>query len=139
MIIILFMNCLVLKPVLIFAIIIIANSTHCQNKGELSGSNKHSYALNYKIPGNTDEVFEGLSFSDLKRQEEYNLKHQKDSRKELLKSHLLKQTKPTRKRMKRTLKKSQRFLAGKPIVPVWQLWIIRKKYFSQRKENKNED
>ena len=52
---------------------------------------------------------------------------------------MLKQTKPTRKRMKQTLKKSQRLLAGKPVVPTWQVWLNRKKAFSQRKENKNED
>ena len=51
---------------------------------------------------------------NLKRQQNYNIKYQDNSRKELLKSHVLKQTKPTRKRMKQTLKKSQRLLAGKP-------------------------
>ena len=119
--------------------ITIVNNTYSQNKGELVGSNKYSINLNYKILSNNDEVVEGLSFSDLKRQEAYNINYQEKSRKDLLKSHVLKQTKPTRKRMKKTLKKSQRFLAGKPVVPTWQVWINRKKSFSQRKENKNED
>ena len=118
---------------------IIVNNIYSQNKGELVGSNKHSYNQNYKIPGNNDEVVEGLSYSDLKKQQHYNIKYQENSRKELLKSHVLKQTKPTRKRMKQTLKKSQRLLAGKPVVPAWQVWVNRKKAFSQRKENKNED
>jgi hypothetical protein len=119
--------------------LVIVNNIHSQNKGELVGSNKRSISQNYKIPGNNDEVVEGLSYSDLKRQQNYNIKIQENSREELLKSHVLKQTKPTRKRMKQTLKKSQRLLAGKPVMPTWQVWVNRKKYFSQRKENKNED
>ena len=139
LIIILFMNTLDLKSILIFSMVIIVNNIYTQNKGELVGSNKRSINQNYKIPGNNDEVVEGLSYSDLKRQQNYNIKYQENSRKELLKSHVLKQTKPTRKRMKQTLKKSQRLLAGKPVVPSWQVWVNRKKAFSQRKENKNED
>jgi hypothetical protein len=139
LIIILFMNTLALKSILIFSMVIIVSNIYTQNKGELVGSNKSSINQNYKIPGNNDEVVEGLSYSDLKRQQNYNIKYQENSRKELLKSHVLKQTKPTRKRMKQTLKKSQRLLAGKPVVPTWQVWVNRKKSFSQRKENKNED
>ena len=45
----------------------------------------------------------------------------------MLKSHVLKQTKPTRKRMKQTLKKSQRFLAGKPVVQPGKFGLIGKK------------
>ena len=118
---------------------IIVNNFHSQNEGELVGSNNRSINQNYKIPGNNEDVVEGLSYSDLKRQLDYNIQLQERSRKELLKSHVLKQTKPTRKRMKQTLKKSQRFLAGKPVVPPWQAWVNRKKAFSQRKENKNDD
>ena len=133
------MNNLVLKFLLVIIMLVIVNNIHSQNKGELVGSNKRSISQNYKIPGNNDEVVEGLSYSDLKRQQNYNIKYQENSRKELLKSHVLKQTKPTRKRMKQTLKKSQRLLAGKPVVQTWQVWVNRKKSFSQRKENKNED
>lgn len=133
------MNNLVLKSTVFFTTFIIANIIHSQNKGELVGSNNRSINQNYKIPGNSEDVVEGLSYSDLKRQQNYNIKYQENSRKDLLKSHVLKQTKPTRKRMKQTLKKSQRLLAGKPVVPAWQVWVNRKKAFSQRKENKNED
>lgn len=118
---------------------IIANNFNSQNEGELVGSNNRSINQNYKIPGNNEHVLEGLSYSDLKRQLDYNIQLQERSRKDLLKSHILKQTKPTRKRMKQTLKKSQRFLAGKPVVPPWQAWVNRKKSFSQRKENKNDN
>jgi hypothetical protein len=119
--------------------LVIVNNIHSQNKGELAGSNIRLINQNYKILGNNEEVVEGLSYSDLKRQQNYNIKNQENSRKELLKSHVLKQTKPTRKRMKQTLKKSQRLLAGKPLEPAWQVWVNRKKAFSQRKENKNQD
>ena len=109
--------------------VIIVNNIHSQNMGELIGSNKYSIIQNYKIPGNNEDVVEGLSFRDLKRQQNYNIKHQEKYRKELLKTHLLKQTKPTRKRMKQTLKKSQRLLAGKYLEPNWKVWINRKKIF----------
>ena len=130
---------IVLKSSLFFAMFIIVNNIYSQNEGELVGSNNRSINQNYKIPGNNQDVVEGFSYSDLKRQQNYNIKYQENSRKDLLKSHVLKQTKPTRKRMKQTLKKSQRLLAGKPVVPTWQVWVNRKKAFSQRKENKNED
>ena len=127
--IILFMSNLVLKSKVIFAMVIIVNNIYSQNMGELIGSNKHLINQNYKIPGNNEDVIEGLSFSDLKRQQNYNIKHQEKYRKELLKTHLLKQTKPTRKRVKQTLKKSQRLLAGKSLDPSWKVWINRKKIF----------
>ncbi|MCH1612349.1 MAG: hypothetical protein L7S72_03555 [Flavobacteriales bacterium] len=130
---------IVLKSSLFFAVFIIVNNIYSQNEGELVGSNNRSINQNYKIPGNNQDVVEGFSYSDLKRQQNYNIKYQENSRKDLLKSHVLKQTKPTRKRMKQTLKKSQRLLAGKPVVPSWQVWVNRRKAFSQRKENKNED
>ena len=130
---------IVLKSSLFFAMFIIVNNIYSQNEGELVGSNNRSINQNYKIPGNNQDVVEGFSYSDLKRQQNYNIKYQENSRKDLLKSHVLKQTKPTRKRMKQTLKKSQRLLAGKPVVPSWQVWVNRRKAFSQRKENKNED
>ena len=133
------MNNLFLKSSVVFIMLVIVNNIHSQNNGELVGSNKHSINQNYKIPGNNEDVIEGLSFRDLKRQQNYNIKYQEKSRKDLLKSHVLKQTKPTRKRMKQTLKKSQRLLAGKPLEPAWQVWVNRKKAFSQRKENKNQD
>ena len=133
------MNNIVLKSSLFFAVFIILNNFHSQNEGELLGSNNRSINQNYKIPGNNVDVVEGLSFSDLKRQLDYNVQLQERSRKDLLKSHVLKQTKPTRKRMKQTLKKSQRFLAGKPVVPAWKAWVNKRKAFSQRKENKNDD
>ena len=121
------MTNLVLKSTVIFAMVIIVNNIHSQNKGELVGLNKHSIDQNYKISENNEDVIEGLSFSDLKRRQNYNIKYQEKSRKDLLKSHVLKQTKPTRKMMKKTLKKSQKLLAGKSLNPSWKVWVNRKK------------
>ena len=53
--IILFMTNLVLKSTVIFAMVIIVNNIHSQNKGELVGLNKHSidqlinYLINHSI------------------------------------------------------------------------------------------
>ena len=108
------------------------NNVYSQNKGELVGSNNNLYKQNYKIPGNNEEVVKGLTFSDLKRQQNYNIKVQKKFKKKLLKSHILKQTKSTRKMMKQTLKKSQFFLAGKPLDSNWKVWVNRHKILSHR-------
>ena len=61
------MNNLLLKSLLVFIMFVIVNNIYSQNKGELVGSNKRSISQNYKIPGNNDEVVEGLSYSDLKK------------------------------------------------------------------------
>ena len=79
------MNNIVLKSSLFFAVFIIVNNFHSQNEGELVGSNNRSINQNYKIPGNNEDVVEGLSYSDLKRQLDYNIQLQERSRKELLK------------------------------------------------------
>jgi hypothetical protein len=51
---------------------------------------------------------------------------------------LLKQDKPTRKRMKQTLKKSQRFLAGKPMLPVLaKVGLNKENNLSQRRKLKS--
>jgi hypothetical protein len=130
--IIFFMNNYFLKTNVIFAMVIFVSNILSQNMGELVGSNINLASQNYKIPGNNHEVVDGLTFSDLKRQQNSNIKKQQKFRKELLKTHVIKQTKPTRKRMKQTLKKSQQFLAGKPVDLSLKLWINRKKPFSYR-------
>tara|TARA_B110000285_G_scaffold211562_1_gene254343 strand:- start:529 stop:912 length:384 start_codon:yes stop_codon:yes gene_type:complete len=126
------MNNFVLIFILIFLLVIVVNNVHSQNKGELAGSNNNLYKQNYKIPGNNEEFVKGLTFSDLKRQQNYNIKVQKKFKKKLLKSHILKQTKSTRKMMKQTLKKSQFFLAGKPLDSTWKVWVNRHKILSHR-------
>jgi hypothetical protein len=40
--------------------------------------------------------------------------------------------------MKQTLKKSQKFLAGKPLNPSWKLWINRNKILQIKIKAKNE-
>ena len=93
-------------------------------------------AQNYKLPSHTNNRFEGFSGKQLAKQEIRNKKEGEKAKKELLKSHIKKQTKATQKRMKSSLKKSKRLLRNKSLVPRWLVWWKRKKAFSQRKENK---
>ncbi len=96
-------------------------------------------AQNYKLPSHTNNRFEGFSGKQLAKQEIRNKKEGEKAKKELLKSHIKKQTKATQKRMKSSLKKSKRLLRNKSLVPGWLVWWKRKKAFSQRKENKYVD
>ena len=77
-------------------------------------------------------------YLDIKLKEDYHpiLKSRIIAKKEILKSHILKQDKPTRKRMKQTLKKSKKLLAKKPLVPHRKVVKKRKKILDQRKLNK---
>ena len=100
---------------------------------------RSAVAQNYKLPSHTNNRFEGFSGKQLAKQEIRNKKEGEKAKKELLKSHIKKQTKATQKRMKSSLKKSKRLLRNKSLVPRWLVWWKRKKAFSQRKENKYED
>ena len=97
-----------------------------QNKGELVGSNNKSISQNYKLPRNNLDEFEGGSSKYVKTKALHNLKAEQKAKEELLQSHILKQSKSTVKRMKSTLQKSQRFLAGKHIIPFWKRRLQKK-------------
>lgn len=107
-----------------------------QNKGELVGSNKKLTSQNYKLPSKNLDKFELAASKYLKTKEFQSLIDQKKAKEELLQSHILKQTKSTVKRMKLTLKKSQRLKAGKHIIPFWRRWLQNKKKFLNIKKNK---
>ena len=112
------------------------NKIFSQNSGELIGSNRSIFSQNYKLPGNSSEKFEGLTHKQIEKQELLKSKEQEKAKKEILKSHILKQDKPTRKRMKQTLKKSQKLLAKKPLVSRRKVVKQRKIILDQRKLNK---
>ena len=112
------------------------NKIFSQNSGELIGSNRSISSQNYKLPGNLSEKFEGLSHKEIEKQKLLKSKEQEKAKKEILKSHILKQDKPTRKRMKQTLKKSQKLLAKKPLVSRRKVDKQRKIILDQRKLNK---
>ena len=116
---------LLIAIVLLF-LINLGNKIFSQNSGELIGSNRSIFSQNYKLPGNSSDKFEGLTHKEIEKQEHLKSKEQEKAKKEILKSHILKQDKPTRKRMKQTLKKSQKLLAKKPLVS-------RRKVVKQRK------
>ena len=131
-----------LKGILIFVLfflISLGNKAFTQNSGELIGSNHSSFSQNYKLPGNSTNKFEGLTHKEIERQELKNSKVQEKAKKEILKSHILKQDKPTRKRMKKTLKKSRKLLAKKPLVSRRKVLKQRKIILDQRKLNKVDD
>ena len=91
------------------------------------GSNRNSASQNYKLPRKNLDKLELAASKYLKTKEFQSLIAQKKAKEELLQSHILKQTKSTVKRMKSTLKKSQRLLAGKHIIPYWRRWLQNKK------------
>ena len=126
---------LLIAIVLLF-LINLGNKIFSQNSGELIGSNRSIFSQNYKLPGNSSDKFEGLTHKEIEKQELLKSKEQEKAKKEILKSHILKQDKPTRKRMKQTLKKSQKLLAKKPLVSRRKVVKQRKIILDQRKLNK---
>tara|TARA_Y200000002_G_scaffold154922_2_gene128159 strand:+ start:470 stop:874 length:405 start_codon:yes stop_codon:yes gene_type:complete len=125
--------------IILFVLISLGNKAFSQNKGELIGYNRPVFSQNYKLPGNSSNKFEGLTNKDIEKQEHQNSKEQEKAKKEILKSHILKQDKPTRKRMKQTLKKSKKLLAKKPLVSRRRVVKQRKIILDQGKINKVDD
>jgi hypothetical protein len=121
---------------LIATLFVKAPNVVSQNKGELVGSNKKLTSQNYKLPSKNLDKFELAASKYLKTKEFQSLIDQKKAKEELPQSHILKQTKSTVKRMKLTLKKSQRLKAGKHIIPFWRRWLQNKKKFLNIKKNK---
>tara|TARA_B100001093_G_scaffold333685_2_gene318659 strand:+ start:574 stop:972 length:399 start_codon:yes stop_codon:yes gene_type:complete len=106
---------------------------------ELVGAKRGPVAQNYKLTANSNQRFQGYSQKQIANQEINNKKDQENAEKELRKSHLLKQTKATQKRMKANLKKAYKRNKRKPLSPKWIISIKRKKVFSQRKQNKYDE
>ena len=125
--------------IILFVLISLGNKAFSQNKGELIGYNRPVFSQNYKLPGNSSNKFEVLTNKDIEKQEHQNSKEQEKAKKEILKSHILKQDKPTRKRMKQTLKKSKKLLAKKPLVSRRRVVKQRKIILDQGKINKVDD
>lgn len=125
-----------LIAIVLLLFINLGNKIFSQNSGELIGSNRSIFSQNYKLPGNSSDKFEGLTHKQIEKQELLKSKEQEKAKKEILKSHILKQDKPTRKRMKQTLKKSQKLLAKKPLVSRRKVVKQRKIILDQRKLNK---
>ena len=105
----------------------------------LVGARSSSVAQNYKLPSYSHQRFEGFSGKQIAKQESKRQKEEEKLKKQLLTSHIKKQSKATQKRMKSSLKKSKRLLNNKSITPDWLVWVKRKKAFSQRKQKKYED
>tara|TARA_Y200000002_G_C22685287_1_gene665725 strand:+ start:175 stop:567 length:393 start_codon:yes stop_codon:yes gene_type:complete len=114
-------------------------SVFSQNKGELTGFKRKSSFQNYSLSQNNTQIFEGLSSIQILRQEALNKRNQAMALKEIEQMHLEKQDKPTRKRMKSTLKMSQKWLANKPIVRKRKVIKQRKIILGQKKLIKEDE
>ena len=112
---------------------------YSQNKGELQGANRVGNSQNYNLSQYNAQTFEGLSTIQILRQQAIGKRNQVIAQKELEKIHFEKQDKPTRKRMKVTLKKSQKWLVNKPIVTKRKVIKQRKIILGQKKLNKDDD
>tara|TARA_Y200000002_G_scaffold41954_1_gene30478 strand:- start:117 stop:515 length:399 start_codon:yes stop_codon:yes gene_type:complete len=106
---------------------------------ELVGAKRSHVAQNYKLTANSNQRFQGFSQKQITNLQINNQKEQEDIEKELRKSHLLKQSKATQKRMKANLKKAHKRNKRKPLSPNWIIAIKRKKVLSQRKLNKYDE
>ena len=106
---------------------------------ELVGAKRGPVAQNYKLTANSNQRFQGYSQKQISNLQNKNKIEQENAEKELRKSHLLKQTKVTQKRMKANLKMAHKRNKRKPLSPKWIIAIKRKKVLSQRKQNKYDE
>jgi len=114
-------------------------STFNISSQHLIGVKRNSLAQNYKLTSNSNARFEGYTQKQIDKEELRNKKNQENAKKELLLTHINKQSKAVRKRMKKHLKMVNN--KSKKIVFISR-WITnhkRKKILSQRKENKYDD
>ena len=131
------MNFLLKTFICSFSILLL--STFNISSQHLIGVKRNSLAQNYKLTSNSNARFEGYSQKQIDKEELRNKKNQENAKKELLLTHINKQSKAVRKRMKKHLKMVNN--KSKKIVFISR-WITnhkRKKILSQRKENKYDD
>tara|TARA_B100001287_G_scaffold20008_2_gene14807 strand:+ start:5102 stop:5497 length:396 start_codon:yes stop_codon:yes gene_type:complete len=131
------MNFLLKTFICSFSILLL--STFNISSQHLIGVKRNSLAQNYKLTSNSNARFEGYTQKQIDKEELRNKKNQENAKKELLLTHINKQSKAVRKRMKKHLKMVNN--KSKKIVFISR-WITnhkRKKILSQRKENKYDD
>jgi len=109
------------------------------NAQHLVGVKRNSIAQNYKLTSNSNQRFEGYTQKQIDREEIRNKKNQEEAKKELLQSHIKKQSKSVQKRMKSHLKMINKNAKNKKIYHRWIINHKRRKILSQRKENKYEE
>ena len=104
----------------------------------LVGVKRNSIAQNYKLTSNSNQRFEGYTKKQIDREEQRNKRDQQEAKKELLASHIKKQSKPVQKRMKAHLKMINKESNIRQIFNRLVFNNKRRKILSQRKENKYE-
>ena len=123
----------------VFYFLFLSHSITSFNAQHLVGAKRGSVAQNYKLNSNSNQRFQGYSQKQIINQQIVNKKEQENATKELLKSHILKQSKATQKRMKANLKMAHKRNKRKPLSPPWVIALKRKKVLSQRKLNKYDE
>ena len=104
----------------------------------LVGVKRNSIAQNYKLTSNSNQRFEGYTQKQIDREEQRNKRDQQEAKKQLLASHIKKQSKPVQKRMKAHLKMINKESKIRQIFNRLVFNNKRRKILSQRKENKYE-
>jgi hypothetical protein len=105
----------------------------------LVGVKRNSLAQNYKLTSNSNQRFEGYTQKQIAKEETQNKKDQEIATKELLESHIKKQSKATQKRMRANLKLATKRTKKKQTTFRWVVNYKRRKILSQRKENKYDE
>ena len=105
----------------------------------LVGVKRNSMAQNYKLSSNSNQRFEGYTQKQIHKEEQRNKRDQEDAKKELLESHIKKQSKAVQKRMKAHLKMINKKSKFKQIFNKLFFNYKRRKILSQRKENNYEE
>ena len=131
------MNFLLKTFICSFSILLL--STFNISSQHLIGVKRNSLAQNYKLTSNSNIRFEGYTQKQIDKEELRNKKNQENAKKELLLTHINKQSKAVRKRMKKHLKMVSNKSKKTIFISRWISNYKRKKILSQRKENKYED
>ncbi len=105
----------------------------------LVGVKRNSIAQNYKLSSNSNQRFEGYTQKQIVREEQRNKRDQEEAKKELLESHIKKQSKAVQKRMKAHLKMINKKSIIKQTINKLLINVKRRKILSQRKENNYEE
>tara|TARA_Y100000589_G_scaffold178382_1_gene168944 strand:- start:4497 stop:4898 length:402 start_codon:yes stop_codon:yes gene_type:complete len=113
-----------------FILLSMSLSLHCQHLVGVQRGYLASHNNTTKI--SSQEKKQLKKINKAKKNEK---KEQEQAKKELIKAHLKLQDKPTRKRMKMTLKKSKRLKKGIKLVPFWYKWKYKESNSIKRKRD----
>lgn len=102
----------------------------------LVGASRGNLASHSQVKETSDQRRQNKQIVNTQKKEK---KQQEKAKKELLKGHFKLQDKPTRKRMKSTLKKSKRHKKGVRLTPFWHKWKFKEGDSIKRKRDVIDD